>query len=205
MREVALGELTPPVKICRSKSTNQSGGRNEHVPDLCFSICRFSQVVFPPSATSRTISFRISNSFWFNEILACQPGVARAFALCAELRRFAPLAGSAQLSRFAITQARDELSYKKLTFSKYSSGRGFWEAGKARIFSSLSSFKGHVHGQLFVLTTYDRYVDGQILKLGQTKPHNHETTKPQKCAKKHFDKKCQKGFIFKVEWWRGWV
>ena len=35
--------------------------------------------------------------------------------------------------------------YKKLTFSKYSCGRGFWEAGNARIFSSLSSFKGHVH------------------------------------------------------------
>ena len=88
--------------------------------------------------------------------LACQPGVARAFALRAELRPFAPLAGSAQLSRFAITQASDELSYKKLTFSKCSCGRGFWEAGKARIFSSLSSFKGHVHRQLFVLTTYDR-------------------------------------------------
>ena len=30
------------------KSTNQSGERNEHLPDLCFSIWRFSQVVFIP-------------------------------------------------------------------------------------------------------------------------------------------------------------
>ena len=42
--------LTPPEKICRSKSTNQSGERNERRPDLCFSICRFSQVVFIPRA-----------------------------------------------------------------------------------------------------------------------------------------------------------
>ena len=49
-------------------------------------------------------------------LLACQPGVARAFAIAlrAELRRFAPLAGSARLSRFAITQARDELSERLL-------------------------------------------------------------------------------------------
>ena len=46
MREVAIGEKTPPEKICRSKSTNQFGERNERLPDLCFSICRFSQVVF---------------------------------------------------------------------------------------------------------------------------------------------------------------
>ena len=49
MREVALGE-TPPEKICRSKSTNQFSERNERLPDLCFSICRFSQVVFIPQA-----------------------------------------------------------------------------------------------------------------------------------------------------------
>ena len=30
----------------RSKSTNQSGERNARLPDLCFLICRFSQVVF---------------------------------------------------------------------------------------------------------------------------------------------------------------
>ena len=29
-----------------SKSTNQSGERNERLPDLCFSICRLSEVVF---------------------------------------------------------------------------------------------------------------------------------------------------------------
>ena len=50
MREVALGELTPPEKICRSKSTNQEGVRSAHRTDLCFSICRFSQVVFIPQA-----------------------------------------------------------------------------------------------------------------------------------------------------------
>ena len=32
------------------RSTNQSGERNERLPDLCFSICRFSQVVFIPRA-----------------------------------------------------------------------------------------------------------------------------------------------------------
>ena len=46
----AWGILTPPEKICRSKSTNQFGERNERLPDLCFSICRFSQVVFFPQA-----------------------------------------------------------------------------------------------------------------------------------------------------------
>ena len=35
-------------KICRSKSTNQEGVRSAHRTDLCFSICRFSQVVFIP-------------------------------------------------------------------------------------------------------------------------------------------------------------
>ena len=38
------------LRICRSKSTNQFGERNERLPDLCFSICRFSQVVFIPQA-----------------------------------------------------------------------------------------------------------------------------------------------------------
>ena len=50
MLEVALGGYTPTEKICRSKSTNQSGDRNEHLPDLCFSIYRFSQVVSIPRA-----------------------------------------------------------------------------------------------------------------------------------------------------------
>ena len=50
VREVALGEYTPPQKICRSKSTNQEGVRSAHRSDLCFSICRFSQVVFIPQA-----------------------------------------------------------------------------------------------------------------------------------------------------------
>ena len=50
MLEVALGGIKPAEKICRSKSTNQSGEWNERLPDLCFSICRFSQVVFIPRA-----------------------------------------------------------------------------------------------------------------------------------------------------------
>ena len=41
-------------------------------------------------------------------ILAGQPGVAQAFALRAEVCRFAPLASSAQLSRFPINQSRGE-------------------------------------------------------------------------------------------------
>ena len=41
---------------------------------------------------------------------------------------------------------------QKAYISKYSCGRGFWEAGKARIFSSLSSFNGHVHGQWAIFT-----------------------------------------------------
>ena len=32
------------------KAQNQSGDQNERLPDLCFSICRFSQVVFIPRA-----------------------------------------------------------------------------------------------------------------------------------------------------------
>ena len=50
VREVALGGQTPPEKICRSKITNQSGDRNERLPDFCFSICKFSQVVSIPRA-----------------------------------------------------------------------------------------------------------------------------------------------------------
>ena len=57
MREVAFGEKTPPEKICRSKSTNQFGERNERLPDLRFSICRFSQVVFIPQTQPHAQSF----------------------------------------------------------------------------------------------------------------------------------------------------
>ena len=54
VREVALGGLTPPEKICRSQSTNQSG---ECLSDLCFVICRFSQGVFIPRAQPHAQSF----------------------------------------------------------------------------------------------------------------------------------------------------
>ena len=55
VREVALGELTPPEKLCRSKSTTQEGVSSAHRPDLCYTICRFSESggVHQPSATSR--------------------------------------------------------------------------------------------------------------------------------------------------------
>ena len=55
--------------ICRSQCTNQEGVRFAHRTDLCFAICRFSQVVFFFSqAASCTISFSISNSFWFRRV-----------------------------------------------------------------------------------------------------------------------------------------
>ena len=43
-------------EICRSKSTNQEGVRSAHQTDLCFLICRFSQVVFIPQAQSHAQS-----------------------------------------------------------------------------------------------------------------------------------------------------
>ena len=46
VREVARGWLTLPEKIYRLQSTNQSVELNERLPDLCFAICRFSQVRF---------------------------------------------------------------------------------------------------------------------------------------------------------------
>ena len=49
------------------KNGMQEGVRSAHRTDLCFVICRFSQLrwCLSPSATSSTISF-FSNSFWFN-------------------------------------------------------------------------------------------------------------------------------------------
>ena len=38
------------AKLLTWRLTNQFGERNERLPDLCFSICRFSQVVFIPQA-----------------------------------------------------------------------------------------------------------------------------------------------------------
>ena len=49
-RDFAWGCTRGINTTCKSKSTNQSGERNERLPDLCFSICRFSQVVFIPQA-----------------------------------------------------------------------------------------------------------------------------------------------------------
>ena len=47
------------------ESTNQSSERKARLPDLCFSICSFLRWFFSPIATSRTISFSISHSFWY--------------------------------------------------------------------------------------------------------------------------------------------
>ena len=50
------GKKTPPGNICRLKSTNQSSERNGRLHNLCFSICRCSQVVFIPRAQPYTQS-----------------------------------------------------------------------------------------------------------------------------------------------------
>ena len=48
------------------KAQNQEGVRSAHRTDLCFSIWRFSQVVFIPRAHPHAQSlFSISNSFWY--------------------------------------------------------------------------------------------------------------------------------------------
>ena len=52
------GWWTLPEKICRSQSTNQSAELNERLPDLCFAICRFSQVRFiAPSHLTHNLFF----------------------------------------------------------------------------------------------------------------------------------------------------
>ena len=45
-----LGNKHHLRKPADRKAQNQFGKRNERLPDLCFSICRFSQVVFIPQA-----------------------------------------------------------------------------------------------------------------------------------------------------------
>ena len=52
------GWQTLPEKIYRSQSTNQSAELNEPLPDLCFAICRFSQVRFiTPSHLTHNLFF----------------------------------------------------------------------------------------------------------------------------------------------------
>ena len=74
VRQVALGGYTPLQKVCRSKSTNQEGVRSAHRTDLCFSICRFSEVVYilpaQPDAQSLfllPIAFGINLIHFFDE------------------------------------------------------------------------------------------------------------------------------------------
>ena len=95
-----LGLLQPPD--AESKKPHWLEGRNTPLHTVSIEQITMFSIIKSCSASS------------FIKELACQPGVARAFALRAVLRRFAPLAGSAQLSRFAITQARDELSERLL-------------------------------------------------------------------------------------------
>ena len=52
------GWETLPEKICRSQSTNQEGVRSVQRTDLCFAICRFSQVRFlTPSHLTHNLFF----------------------------------------------------------------------------------------------------------------------------------------------------
>ena len=57
VREVARGDK-PYQKIYRSQSTNQEGVRSAHRTDLCFAICRSSQVRFiTPSHLTHNLFF----------------------------------------------------------------------------------------------------------------------------------------------------
>ena len=119
---------------------------------------------------------------------------------------------------------------QKAYISKYSCGRGFWEAGKARIFSRLSSFKGHLHGlptdnvrsiELEQLQHVQRACARTILRTDNVRSirgrsdfetWTDQTTKPRKprnhegvLKKTFWWEMLKKGFIFKVELWRGWV
>ena len=58
VREVAQGDKPYLRKSTRSQSTNQSAELNERLPDLCFAICRFSQVRFiTPSHLTHNLFF----------------------------------------------------------------------------------------------------------------------------------------------------
>ena len=59
---------TLPERICRSQSTNQFSERNKRLPDLCFEICRFSQVAF---ITSNNLAhkFAAQSPFLFQIVL----------------------------------------------------------------------------------------------------------------------------------------
>ena len=60
VREVARGDKPYLRKIYRSQSTNQEGVRSVQRTDLCFAICRFSQVRFiTPSHLTHNLFFYI--------------------------------------------------------------------------------------------------------------------------------------------------
>ena len=73
-RDCAWGcarEWAPPEKICRLQRTKQEGIRSTRPTDLCFAICRFSQVVSIPRAQPHAqslflfpIVFGIYRVFW---------------------------------------------------------------------------------------------------------------------------------------------
>ena len=83
-----LGNKHHLRKICRSKSTNQFGERNERLPDLCFSICRFFQVVFIPQAQPHSQSLFLFpivfgiNLIHFFDISTRKNGAARNSIVC---------------------------------------------------------------------------------------------------------------------------
>ena len=58
MYACAVEKKPQKEKIYRSQSTNQSAELNERLPDLCFAICRFSQVRFiTPSHLTHNLFF----------------------------------------------------------------------------------------------------------------------------------------------------
>ena len=135
MREVALGGKTPPEKICRSKSTNQSGERNEHRPDLCFSICRFSQVVFILRAQLHAqslflfpIVFGISLFHYFDEK---KDGAAGNSIVCfaAAIRH---LTDATKSATFLATESVNSAPFKK----------GVWKSAKL-----FANTKVHIFGK----------------------------------------------------------
>ena len=65
VREVALGGLTSPEKIFRSKSTNQSGERNERLLICAFRSEDFLRWSLSPERNLTHKLFSISNSFWY--------------------------------------------------------------------------------------------------------------------------------------------
>ena len=90
-----------PKTICRSQSTNQSGEQNERLPDLCFSICRFSRVVFIPRAQPHAQSlFLFPIVFGINTVTN---QVAWKSQFRRKCLRYCPFSRDAPLKKLALT------------------------------------------------------------------------------------------------------